>query len=1006
MDSDGEVDFVGTTKIEVASRGGQKKEPQQSIGTIGERFRKTAPHTHAAQRLEAVIKDVGSKMTQRSGDSSPDELAIDARDIAERMSTRRIVPHSPSLSKKGDISRTKFSASSHVKPQAPQKAASALNADMDRAVKIVGSGLRIVRAVSGQYGYDVESTSGANECLLRSLSVSHILHPTDPDGSFMEQYGYLLVNLQKTKLIQFSSAPDCRIVSISRATDASTSAAAKLMLEFPSPEDLRHFIKWAKISRVGHVSLQFRDDLSLDKLEKEFSHLMQKTTRSTVIRDGDTPSAEVADDIKLIEHNAVVRARQGRAAERPPSSTSQPKTRYLMRAPAPTPLPKPEVTVISDDLESHNGRRQLRTTRSTFGLKTSSDSDSPEPEGWSVRNKDWEKNWRNSIVFPPHGKSRAIVDKEDIPRLDEGQFLNDNLIVFYLRHLQHSLEANRPDLAQRIYFQNTFFYEKLKPTRAHQAIHYESVKAWTSKVDLFTKDYIIVPINECSHWYVAIIYNAPKLLPSSNEADVSDGARPKNAITIEDDAGDSRDVSYASPRSYHAENLTNEETVATTAQNDVVNNLSRMSINSPEPPNSETKQPIATGQEKQDRDVRLVDREQEVVEAIRGKDDPKTEAEQISPPNDNLSRRKPIKRHSMASRKHSPDQPRIITLDSLGMTHYPACNYLRQYLIAELKDKKGIEIPNPGSLGMTAKDVPQQTNHCDCGLYLLGYIQELLKAPDTFVRSLLQHDDDIVWGLDPSQLRNDIRELLFQLQKEQQEREDAHKEEKRKASLSKRSKVASEQVSPRQDASPAKEQAVEQHASEPVKEGAAVKEESVATPKMKSPVPQPSRRESRPSSSSVESHHIPGSFPRSPATEGAKARACPSTSPTKDPSDTKEIDTPKLISPLLDSIHGSSSTRPVVVDDSEVSQERTRGGIHGHGHGRGDYATVSSSIEVIIEPLQSRKDQNRPDIKQGKQKEAPTVSPFFAGRQAGDRMASAKLREEPTESRVVVDLSD
>merc|ERR1719228_698040 len=34
---------------------------------------------------------------------------------------------------------------------------------------------------------------------------------------------------------------------------------------------------------------------------------------------------------------------------------------------------------------------------------------------------------------------------------------------------------------------------------------YERVRKWTKKVDLFEKDFIVVPINEKAHWYVCII---------------------------------------------------------------------------------------------------------------------------------------------------------------------------------------------------------------------------------------------------------------------------------------------------------------------------------------------------------------------------------------------------------------------------------------------------------------------------------------------------------------------
>ncbi|GFQ68784.1 hypothetical protein TNCT_552441 [Trichonephila clavata] len=31
------------------------------------------------------------------------------------------------------------------------------------------------------------------------------------------------------------------------------------------------------------------------------------------------------------------------------------------------------------------------------------------------------------------------------------------------------------------------------------------VKRWTRKVDLFSKDYIVIPVNVCCHWYLVMV---------------------------------------------------------------------------------------------------------------------------------------------------------------------------------------------------------------------------------------------------------------------------------------------------------------------------------------------------------------------------------------------------------------------------------------------------------------------------------------------------------------------
>lgn len=46
---------------------------------------------------------------------------------------------------------------------------------------------------------------------------------------------------------------------------------------------------------------------------------------------------------------------------------------------------------------------------------------------------------------------------------------------------------------------------------------YNRVKRWLRHVDLFSKDYLIVPINQNAHWYTLIVQN-PNNVPT--EADL------------------------------------------------------------------------------------------------------------------------------------------------------------------------------------------------------------------------------------------------------------------------------------------------------------------------------------------------------------------------------------------------------------------------------------------------------------------------------------------------------
>ncbi len=58
-------------------------------------------------------------------------------------------------------------------------------------------------------------------------------------------------------------------------------------------------------------------------------------------------------------------------------------------------------------------------------------------------------------------------------------------------------QEQHPDLASKVHVFNTYFYETLTRTaKGQKGINYDGVKRWTSKIDLFRYEYVIVPVNE------------------------------------------------------------------------------------------------------------------------------------------------------------------------------------------------------------------------------------------------------------------------------------------------------------------------------------------------------------------------------------------------------------------------------------------------------------------------------------------------------------------------------
>lgn len=68
---------------------------------------------------------------------------------------------------------------------------------------------------------------------------------------------------------------------------------------------------------------------------------------------------------------------------------------------------------------------------------------------------------------------------------------------------------------------------------------YQLVKSWTKKVNLFEKDFLIIPINENLHWYLAIICHPSRILNYSQvdkivEYDFTNGTQDENVINLLD----------------------------------------------------------------------------------------------------------------------------------------------------------------------------------------------------------------------------------------------------------------------------------------------------------------------------------------------------------------------------------------------------------------------------------------------------------------------------------------
>jgi Ulp1 family protease len=369
------------------------------------------------------------------------------------------------------------------------------------------------------------------------------------------------------------------------------------------------------------------------------------------------------------------------------------------------------------------------------------------------------------MVYPRIGKKRAEVNVEDRDRLREGEFLNDNLVGFYLRFLEDHLQRTNPDVAEGIYFFNSYFFPTLKNGRS---INYSAVEKWTRNIDLFSYDYVIVPVNQDLHWYFAIICNLPSLdIPFAGPADQSSAPVSDKEISTQPES-EVHEISE-SPEPELVSATTNNTFGAQFDQN--------RTEKEGKPATTEEVDSSMQGSEEQKQDISSPGSWPDGAENITSpppKELPGRWWDQTNPTTSVNQFGLNSKKKGRPDLKLHPRQTTIITFDSLDLPRSPTIRLLREYICQEAVSKRGVEIDPKEIKGMRARQIPLQPNFSDCGLYLLAYIEKFVQDPDTFITRVMQRDMDAHADWPPlgsGMLRHRLRKFLDDMYEEQKKQE-------------------------------------------------------------------------------------------------------------------------------------------------------------------------------------------------------------------------------------------
>ncbi|CAL8105381.1 unnamed protein product [Orchesella dallaii] len=313
----------------------------------------------------------------------------------------------------------------------------------------------------------------------------------------------------------------------------------------------------------------------------------------------------------------------------------------------------------------------------------------PAPISIPVENQDSE----SAVLFYPGSNGVKIaICPNDINRLQPNTYFNDVLIAFWLAVIQTELLSDNNK--NRTFVFDSFFYTKLTEKGKKRAATdgsqtygermHARVERMTKNVDIFEKDFLIVPINQNNHWLIAII-----CFPGLQ------GYHDYNTLERLSNQKRMKVYKTRSGKLYHPKNhpvacgsAATEDPDETDSKNDEYS-LSRESTR---------KTGIKQGRSGTGDGLKLKSKYGQRVK-----------------------------------------YPCILIFDSLASEPGgPIFSTLREYLKIEYKTRKHADrIFDKKTMPGRIPKVPQQSNQSDCGLFLLQYVESFFSSPiETLNRSL------------------------------------------------------------------------------------------------------------------------------------------------------------------------------------------------------------------------------------------------------------------------------
>ena len=146
----------------------------------------------------------------------------------------------------------------------------------------------------------------------------------------------------------------------------------------------------------------------------------------------------------------------------------------------------------------------------------------------------------NSAIlrYPENEANPIILYGHDLNCLRDGEYLNDNIMNFYLKYFQHSGNSLAQDIVDKIHIYDALFslhlinqnFRRKKfssnqsyiiySTESLEKTYHSVLKKWTKDIDIFAKDFLIIPLVKDAHWFLIILCYIGNIIHEESNQDI------------------------------------------------------------------------------------------------------------------------------------------------------------------------------------------------------------------------------------------------------------------------------------------------------------------------------------------------------------------------------------------------------------------------------------------------------------------------------------------------------